>query len=72
MLTLAYSLVGMALGPFVVGILADRMGLLDALRVAPFVYVIAIVVLLVGRRCYPASLRKLSALSGSLSNQDDR
>lgn len=72
MLTLAYSLVGMALGPFVVGILADRMGLLDALRVAPFVYVIAIVVLLVGRRCYPASLRKLAALSGSLSNQDDR
>lgn len=71
-LTLAYSLIGMALGPFVVGIIADRIGLLDALRVAPFVYVAAIVVLLVGRRCYPASLRKLAALSGSQSNQDDR
>lgn len=71
-LTLAYSLVGMALGPFVVGVLADRIGLLDALRVAPFVYAAAIVVLLVGRRCYPSSLRKLAALTGSHSTRHDR
>ncbi len=71
-LTLAYSIVGMALGPFAVGMLADRIGLLGALQVAPFVYGAAIVVLLVGRRCYPASLRKLAALSGSHPNHDDR
>ncbi|MEV0062303.1 MFS transporter [Nocardia sp. NPDC050718] len=61
-LTLANSLLGLALGPFVVGVLADRLGLWDALRVTPVVSVLAVAALLLGRRVYPLGLRKLAAV----------
>ncbi|TQC46121.1 MFS transporter [Rhodococcus sp. WS4] len=72
MLTLAYSLLGMALGPFAIGVVADQVGLLRALQLAPLVGLVVIAILSLGRRWYPASLRTLAALTGSGSNQGDR
>lgn len=60
--TFANNIFGMALGPFVVGMLSDRLGLLGALQWVPLSYVIAIVVLALGMRLYPAGLRKLASL----------
>ncbi len=62
-LTIANNVLGLALGPFVIGILADRLGLLESLQLAPLFYIAAIVALLVGKRVYPAGLRKLVAQS---------
>ena len=61
-LTMSNSLLGLALGPFVVGVLADRLGLLGALQLVPLVFAAAVAVLLAGRHCYPAGLRRLAAL----------
>ncbi|NGP05800.1 MFS transporter [Rhodococcus sp. 14C212] len=61
-LTVANNLLGMALGPFLVGILADRLGLLTALKLAPLVSLVAIAALLIGKRLYPAGLARLAAL----------
>jgi predicted MFS family arabinose efflux permease len=61
-LTMANSLLGLAAGPFVTGILADRLGGLgEALKVVPFVSIAAILALVAGRFAYPSSLRKVSA-----------
>jgi len=60
-LTLANNLLGLAAGPFVIGLLADRMGLSGALRIMPLIAVAAIVFFLVGRRAYPAGIRRISA-----------
>ena len=49
-LALANNLLGLAAGPFVVGLLADRMGLADAMRLMPLVSVAVVVVLLTGRQ----------------------
>ncbi len=62
-LTLANNLLGLALGPFVVGVLADRFGLVTALQIAPLIYIVAIVALILGKRAYPAGRRKLAALT---------
>ena len=62
-LTLVNSLLGLALGPFLVGVVADRIGLLGALRIVPVVYVGAIAALLIGKRCYPTALRRLAELT---------
>ncbi|AQA23675.1 sugar (and other) transporter family protein [Rhodococcus sp. MTM3W5.2] len=64
-LTVANNVLGLALGPFVIGILADRLGLLEALQLSPLVYVLAIVALVVGKRLYPAGLQKLAAQSAA-------
>ncbi|MBU3064894.1 MFS transporter [Nocardia sp. NEAU-G5] len=61
-LTLVNSLLGLALGPFVVGILADHVGLSAALRLAPLSCLVAIAALAAGSRLYPAGLRKLASL----------
>ncbi|SDE61694.1 MFS transporter [Rhodococcus tukisamuensis] len=61
-LTVANNLLGLALGPFVVGILADHLGLLDAMRLAPLVYIAAAAALVLGRRSYPAGMRRLAEL----------
>ncbi|NKY54432.1 MFS transporter [Nocardia vermiculata] len=61
-LTLSNSLLGMALGPFVVGLLADRYDLITALRLAPLAYLVAIAALVAGRCLYPAGLRKLASV----------
>ncbi|MEV4649573.1 MFS transporter [Saccharopolyspora sp. NPDC049357] len=60
-LTVANNILGLALGPFIIGILADRIGLLESLQLAPLCYVAAIITLLIGKRLYPAGLRKLAA-----------
>ncbi|EWT00255.1 multidrug DMT transporter permease [Intrasporangium oryzae NRRL B-24470] len=59
-LTLANNLLGLAAGPLVVGAIADRVGLVDAMKVAPLVSVIAIIALLIGRRAYPSSLGRVA------------
>ncbi|MFG1785414.1 MFS transporter [Rhodococcus oryzae] len=64
-LTVANNVLGLALGPFVVGIIADRLGLLEALQLSPLVYVLAIVALVAGKRLYPAGLQKLAAQSAA-------
>jgi predicted MFS family arabinose efflux permease len=64
-LTLANSLLGLAAGPFIVGLLADKVGLVSALQLAPLAYVPAIAVLLLGKRAYPAGLRKLAAITAA-------
>ena len=61
-LTVANDLLGLALGPFVVGILADHLGLLGALQLSPFVYVVAALALIAGKRAYPAGMRRLATL----------
>jgi MFS family permease len=60
--TLFNSLLGLAAGPVIVGGLADRFGLENALQLAPLVSVFAITALLIGRKAYPKSLAKVSAL----------
>ncbi len=67
--TLANSLLGLAAGPFVVGVLADRISLADALQLAPLVYLGAVAVLLAGKRVYPAGVRKLATLSATPAQQ---
>ena len=69
-LTLANSLLGLAAGPFIVGVLADKIGLAHALALAPLVYIPAIAVLLAGKRAYPAGLRKLAALTAATTGAD--
>ena len=71
-LTLANSLLGLAAGPFIVGVLADKIGLADALALAPLVYLPAIAVLLAGKRAYPAGLRKLAALTATTTTGADK
>lgn len=64
-LTVTNNLLGLALGPFVVGLLADHLGLLGALRVSPLVYLGAMVVLAIGWRLHPLGQRKLTAVIAS-------
>ena len=60
-LTMANNLLGLAAGPVVTGILADRLGLSGAMQVVPFVSVPVIVALVVGLRAYPSSVRRARA-----------
>ena len=59
-LTLANNLLGLAAGPLVTGILADRLGLATAMQVVPLAAVGALIALVLGRRAYPASLAKVA------------
>ncbi|CAB3810007.1 putative L-galactonate transporter [Paraburkholderia caffeinitolerans] len=56
-LTLVNNLVGLAPGPIVVGFIADRIGLLGALQVAPLVALVAGFAFVLGKRCYGAGLQ---------------
>ena len=60
-LALANNLLGLAAGPLVTGILADRFGLEGAMKIVPIVAVGALVALYLGRRAYPTSLAKVNA-----------
>ncbi|MGK5170811.1 MFS transporter [Geodermatophilus sp. CPCC 205761] len=60
-LTLANNLLGLAAGPVVTGMLADRLGLESAMKIVPMVAVGALVALILGRRAYPKSLLKVNA-----------
>lgn len=64
-LTLANNLLGLAAGPFVVGLLADHLGLIDAMKIVPLVSVLAIAALLIGRRAYPSSIHRARALNAA-------
>lgn len=68
-LTVAINVLGLALGPFVIGILADKLGLMESLALAPLFYVGAIIALAIGWRVYPRGLRKLAAQSESYAKQ---
>src|SRR3954465_12654160 len=59
-LTLANNLLGLAAGPLVTGILADKFGLVGAMKIVPLVGVGALIALAIGRRYYPASLAKMN------------
>ncbi|MER6471471.1 MFS transporter [Streptomyces collinus] len=62
-LTLANSLLGLAPGPALTGVLADHIGLLGALRVVPLVAVAATAAFLVGRRWYERDLLRIGRLT---------
>ncbi|MFF4544734.1 MFS transporter [Streptomyces sp. NPDC001435] len=62
-LTLANSLLGLAPGPAVTGALADRIGLLGALRVVPLTAVAASVAFLIGRHWYERDLLRITGLA---------
>src|SRR6185312_14719010 len=55
-LTLANNMLGLAAGPFVVGLLADSAGLVTAMRFVPIAALAAAAILYVGRLVYPVSL----------------
>ncbi|OIJ65111.1 multidrug DMT transporter permease [Streptomyces mangrovisoli] len=58
-LTLANSLLGLAPGPALTGVLADHVGLLGALRVMPLVAIAATAAFLVGRHWYERDLLRI-------------
>ncbi|MFL6094137.1 MAG: MFS transporter [Blastococcus sp.] len=60
-LTLANNLLGLAAGSLVTGILADKFGLVDAMKIVPIAAVGALIVLVIGRRYYVRSLAKVNA-----------
>jgi predicted MFS family arabinose efflux permease len=60
-LTLANNLLGLAAGSLVTGILADRFGLVGAMKIVPIVAVGALIALLIGRKYYARSLAKVNA-----------
>ncbi|MEV6212564.1 MFS transporter [Kitasatospora sp. NPDC051914] len=62
-LTLANSLLGLAPGAAITGVIADRTGLLGALQSVPLVALLASACFLIGRSRYPADLRRLSGLA---------
>jgi MFS family permease len=60
-LTLANNLLGLAPGPFVTGVIADRIGLLGALQVVPLAGLLAAGFFIVGRRYYTADLLRIES-----------
>ncbi|MFF0189519.1 MFS transporter [Streptomyces sp. NPDC005244] len=69
-LTLANSLLGLAPGPAVTGALADRMGLLGALRTVPFIALAAALAFMIGRRWYDRDLLRITGLA-PVTDQDE-
>ncbi|WP_084729258.1 MFS transporter [Streptacidiphilus neutrinimicus] len=62
-LTLANSLLGLAPGPSLTGVLADHTGLRGALQLVPLVSVVTVAVFLLGRRRYTRDLLRLTTRS---------
>jgi MFS family permease len=63
-LTLANNLLGLAPGPFLTGLIADRFGLQFALQVMPLAPLLAVLAFAIGRRTYAADLERLKACNG--------
>jgi MFS family permease len=63
-LTLANSLLGLAPGPAVTGMVADRMSLLGALQLLPLIGLASGTVFLAARRYYSGDLARVGTLSG--------
>lgn len=61
-LTLANNLLGLAPGPIVTGMIADRIGLIGALQVIPIAALIATLAFVIGKRHYPDDLQYLATL----------
>lgn len=60
-LTLANNLLGLAPGPFITGIFADRIGLLGALQLIPLTALAAAAVFAIGHRHYAKDLQRIRA-----------
>lgn len=58
-LTLANNLLGLAPGPFVTGLIADRIGLAGALQIVPLAGLGATLCFVIGRRFYAADLLRM-------------
>ncbi|WP_020104966.1 MFS transporter [Nocardia sp. 348MFTsu5.1] len=71
-LTLSNNLLGLALGPMVVGILADHLGLLGALQWAPVAYIPAAAAMVLGKRLHPRGLAKLRALDAATTTRAEQ
>lgn len=61
-LTLVNNLLGLAPGPFVIGVLADRVGLMGAMQIVPLVALAASVAFAIGKRHYAEDLRRIHAM----------
>ncbi|WP_406141999.1 MFS transporter [Streptomyces sp. NBC_01089] len=68
-LTLANSLLGLAPGSAVTGMVADRLGLLAALRLMPLVAAVAALCFAVGRRHYERDIIRLAARATSAATR---
>lgn len=64
-LTLANNLLGLAPGPFVTGMIADRISLLGAMQVIPIISLAAAAAFAIGRRYYADDLRCMVELRGT-------
>jgi predicted MFS family arabinose efflux permease len=64
-LTLANNLLGLAAGPLITGILADRLGLETAMQIVPLAALGALIALVIGRRAYPASLHRVGGTAAA-------
>lgn len=64
-LTLANSLIGLAPGPALTGMLADQLGLAGALRVIPLVALLGATAFAIGRSTYEKDLRRPTPLEPS-------
>lgn len=62
-LTLVNNLLGMAPGPFMTGVLADRIGLAGALQLVPLMALAAAILFWIGRRSYEDGMAHLAAQS---------
>jgi len=61
-LTLANNLLGLAPGPFVTGMVADRVGLMNAMQIVPLIALGAATAFAYGKRHYAADLQRIRAL----------
>jgi len=61
-LTLANNLLGLAPGPFVTGLVADRIGLMGAMQVVPLFALGAVAAFAIGKRHYAADLKRIEAM----------
>jgi MFS family permease len=64
-LTLANNLLGLAPGPFLTGALADRISLVGALQIVPFMSMAALAVFLFARSRYLGDLEGVETLRAS-------
>ncbi|MHA7598817.1 MFS transporter [Alicycliphilus sp. T452] len=62
-LTLANNLLGLAPGPFVTGLIADRIGLMGAMQLVPLIALGATTAFIIGKRHYADDLRHIRSMS---------
>ncbi len=62
-LTLANNLLGLAPGPFVTGLIADRLGLMSAMQLVPLIALGATCAFFIGKRYYADDLQRIRSLS---------